>query len=82
MPAWTAGIQARRDASGDIHVNLGSGTPCRNDGTEANAKHRKTVSRDLARYDKHVGFSFRIAVQSSQRSENFLIKNLYSASSG
>ena len=31
MPAWTAGIQVRRDASGDIHVNLGSGTPCRND---------------------------------------------------
>jgi hypothetical protein len=34
MPAWTAGTQARRDASGDIHVNLGSGTPCRNDDIE------------------------------------------------
>jgi len=34
MPAWTAGIQVRRDASGDIHVNLGSGTPCRNDDIE------------------------------------------------
>jgi hypothetical protein len=44
MPAWTAGIQARRDAAADIHVNLGSGTPCRNDDTEANAKHRKTVA--------------------------------------
>jgi hypothetical protein len=44
MPAWTAGIQARRDASADIHVNLGSGTPCRNDDTEANAKHRKTLA--------------------------------------
>jgi hypothetical protein len=22
MPAWTAGIQVRKDASGDIHVNL------------------------------------------------------------
>jgi hypothetical protein len=22
MPAWTAGIQARKDASGDIHVGL------------------------------------------------------------
>jgi hypothetical protein len=44
MPAWTAGIQARRDASGHILVNLGSGTPCRNDNTEANPKHRKTVA--------------------------------------
>jgi hypothetical protein len=44
MPARTAGIQARRDASGDIHVNLGSGTPCRNDDTEANTKHRKPVA--------------------------------------
>ena len=43
MPAWTAGIQARRDASGDVHVNLVSSTPCWNDDTEANAKHRKTV---------------------------------------
>jgi hypothetical protein len=31
MAAWTAGIQARRDASGDIHVNLRFGSPCRND---------------------------------------------------
>jgi hypothetical protein len=31
MPAWTAGIQVRRDASEDIHVNLGFGNPCRND---------------------------------------------------
>jgi hypothetical protein len=43
MPARTAGIQARRDASGDIHVDLGSGNPCRNDDTEADAKHRKTA---------------------------------------
>jgi hypothetical protein len=34
MPAWTAGIQTRTDASGNIHVNLGSGTPCRNDETK------------------------------------------------
>jgi hypothetical protein len=35
MPAWTAGIQVRRDASGDVHVvNLGSGNPCRNDDIE------------------------------------------------
>jgi hypothetical protein len=31
MPAWIAGIQVRRGASGDIHVNLGSSTPCWND---------------------------------------------------
>jgi hypothetical protein len=31
MPAWTAGIHARRDASEDIQVNLGSGPLCRND---------------------------------------------------
>ena len=31
MPAWTAGIQVRKDASGNVHVNLGSSTPCWND---------------------------------------------------
>ena len=32
MPAWTAGIhQIRKDASGNVHVNLGSSTPCWND---------------------------------------------------
>ena len=31
MPAWIAGIQARKDASGDIHVNLDSSAPCWND---------------------------------------------------
>jgi hypothetical protein len=31
MPAWIAGIQVRKDASGNIHVNLGSSTPCWND---------------------------------------------------
>ena len=31
MPAWIAGIQVRVDASGDIHVNLDSSTPCWND---------------------------------------------------
>jgi len=34
MPAWIAGIQVRTDASGDIHVNLDSGTPCWNDANE------------------------------------------------
>jgi hypothetical protein len=32
MPAWIAGIQIRKDASGDIHVNLDSSAPCWNDG--------------------------------------------------
>jgi hypothetical protein len=32
MPAWIAGIQARKDASGNIHVNLDSRPPCWNDG--------------------------------------------------
>jgi hypothetical protein len=34
MPAWIAGIQACKDASGDIHVNLDSSTPCWNDAIE------------------------------------------------
>jgi hypothetical protein len=31
MPAWIAGIQARKDASENVHVNLDSSTPCWND---------------------------------------------------
>jgi hypothetical protein len=34
MPAWMAGIQVRKDASGNIHVDLDSSTPCWNDGIE------------------------------------------------
>ena len=34
MPAWIAGIQVRKDASGNIHVNLDSSTPCWNDTIE------------------------------------------------
>jgi hypothetical protein len=34
MPAWIAGIHARKDASGDIHVTLDSSTPCWNDPVE------------------------------------------------
>jgi hypothetical protein len=37
MPAWRAGIQAHKDASGDIRVNLDSSTPCWNDGIVLNA---------------------------------------------
>jgi hypothetical protein len=33
MPAWMAGIQVRKDASGD-HVGLDSSTPCWNDTIE------------------------------------------------
>jgi hypothetical protein len=35
MPAWTAGIQIRKDASGDFPVDLGLGLRCRNDDIEA-----------------------------------------------
>ena len=35
MPAWIAGIQVDMDASGDIHVNLDSSTPCWNLGADA-----------------------------------------------
>ena len=31
MPAWIAGIQIRKDACGDIRVDLDSSTPCGND---------------------------------------------------
>jgi hypothetical protein len=34
MPAGMAGTEARKDASGDIHVNLDSSTPCWNDAIE------------------------------------------------
>jgi hypothetical protein len=31
MLAWIAGIQARADASGNVHVNLDSSSPCWNE---------------------------------------------------
>ena len=31
MPAWIAGIQVHKDASGSIHDNLDSSTPCWNE---------------------------------------------------
>jgi len=34
MPAWIAGIQIRKDASGNIRVNLDSSTPCWNGAIE------------------------------------------------
>jgi len=35
MPAWMAGIQVRKDASGNVHVNLDSSSPCLNDAMES-----------------------------------------------
>ena len=35
--AWMAGTQVRKDASGDIHVNLDSSTPCWNDESRGSA---------------------------------------------
>jgi len=37
MPAWIAGMQVRKDASGDIHVNLDSSIPRWNDAIEGAA---------------------------------------------
>jgi hypothetical protein len=34
MPAWIVGFQARKDASGNFHVNLDSSDPCWNDAIE------------------------------------------------
>jgi len=34
MPGWIAGIQIRKAASGNVHVNLDSSAPCSNDATE------------------------------------------------
>jgi hypothetical protein len=34
VPAWIAGIHVRKDAFGDIDVNLDSSAPCWNDGIE------------------------------------------------
>jgi hypothetical protein len=37
VPAWMAGIQALKDASGNIHVDLDSSIPCWNDAIEGSA---------------------------------------------
>jgi len=34
MRAWIAGIQIRKDDSGNVYVNLDSSAPCSNDATE------------------------------------------------
>jgi hypothetical protein len=42
MPAWIAGIQVRKNASGNIHVNLDSSTPCWNDAIGGEVLHKLT----------------------------------------
>jgi hypothetical protein len=37
MSAWIAGIQVPKDASGNIHANLDSTSPCWNDDIEDSA---------------------------------------------
>ena len=69
MPAWIAGIQIRKDASGNIHVNLDSSTPCWNDAIEGvlrkltEALHRyfqRSVETDYdSRKDAHCHFDQR-----------------------
>ena len=49
MPAWMAGIQVCKDASGDIHVNLDSSAPCWNDGIEAFCLNRPKSPNFLGR---------------------------------
>jgi hypothetical protein len=40
MPAWMAGIQVRRMRPANIHVSLGSSTPCWNDEIEGLRERR------------------------------------------
>jgi hypothetical protein len=47
MPAWIAGIQIRKDASGDFHVDLDSSIPCWNDAIEEFCLNR---ARCVTRY--------------------------------
>ena len=48
MPAWIAGIRARTDVSGDIHLNLDSSTPCWNDARDS-AQGIETSARNCLR---------------------------------
>jgi hypothetical protein len=61
MPAWIAGIQVRRDASGDIHVNLGSGNPCRYDDIEEYASKLTKFSVANSRTPKNHRVTLRAA---------------------
>jgi len=57
MPAWIAGIQVCKDASGDIHVDLDFSPPCWNDGIEGrsiklSATRSPTFSKEDTRNTK------------------------------
>jgi len=56
MPARIAGIQVRKDASGNIHVNLDSSSPCWNDGIERPllevTEVRLAFSKEITKYTK------------------------------
>ena len=56
MPAWKAGIQARRMRPGDIHASLDSSTPCWNDQSRSYLKLtmalRLVFSREDSKFTK------------------------------
>jgi hypothetical protein len=60
MPAWIAGIQACKDASGDIHVNLDSSIPCWNDAMGAMLKLTETPA-SLRFKEAHEGHEEKIS---------------------
>src|SRR5262245_35684840 len=60
MPAWIAGIQVCKDASGDIHVKLDSSTPCWNDAIVGCAKLTEVLLQDrLEPFIVHLQFGFK-----------------------
>jgi hypothetical protein len=56
MPAWIAGIQVRKDAFGNIRVNLDSSTPCWNDAIEGSLL--EVTGSPSARYFQGTTFNF------------------------
>jgi hypothetical protein len=78
MPAWIAGIQVRKDASGNIRVNLDSSTPCWNDAIEGpllkvtevllphifdgGARRKKNLAAKSSNDAKDVGAGFKPAL--------------------
>jgi hypothetical protein len=57
MPAWIAGIQFRKDASGDIPVNLDSSTPCWNDAMRGFTENERRSSNPHFKRDPGRNFS-------------------------
>ncbi|HEY7320422.1 MAG TPA: hypothetical protein VIE89_22885 [Candidatus Binatia bacterium] len=47
MPAWMAGIQLRKDASENVHVNLDSSAPCWNDQAKGSALSGRAFSAPI-----------------------------------